>query len=192
MARSQGSVALRRRVGRELSQEAVASAVGVSRVTVSNWMNGTKRPAPAKRDRIRELYGIEPSSWDAAPAKVPKADAPPPLRAPGETREVTPDSVLEQAADLERRARVLLEDLDNDAEATPLERAKVMNSVTQTLALIAKITGQFDLGQRFFRLPVWREIERALERGLHGHPDAASAVGRELRLVEQASGYKRP
>lgn len=187
MARNAGSIALNR-TGQ--TQEAIAAAVGVTHATVSNWMNGRKKPKPDKRALLEEKFGVPRDAWDEAPKRTPRAAVT--AAAPSQPlREVTPDTVLEQAAHLEREARQLFDDIKADPESTPLERAKVMNSVTQTLALIAKMTGQFDLGARIFRLPVWRDIERALERGLNGHPEAAAAVGRELRLVEQASGYKR-
>lgn len=41
-------------------------------------------------------------------------------------------------------AQELMQGFRNDPSATLLEKAKVMNSVASTLALLAKLTGEFD------------------------------------------------
>ena len=94
------------------------------------------------------------------------------------------DGVLAKVARLEQMADNLLRGLEDDAEAFPLEKARVMNSVAATFSLISKLNGDFNLGSRFFKLPIWRSIEKALEAGLRGHPEAAAAVARELRRAE--------
>jgi len=61
----------------------------------------------------------------------------------------------------------------------------VLASVATTLGLIARITGQFELGHRIFKLPMWQRIRSALDRGLAGHPKAAESVARELRQLDE-------
>jgi hypothetical protein len=61
-----------------------------------------------------------------------------------------------------------------------------MASLSQTLVALAKVSGQMDLGARLFKLPIWKRVEKALERGLAGYPEAAASVARELRLLDEA------
>ncbi len=192
MARSNGALLLARS-GR--TQETVAAESGCSRAAVGHWMSGTRRPNPAARKLLEERYSIPAGSWDEWPPKrraaAAAAASPPPEGAPGRTP-ATPDSVLLRAAQLETRVDRLFAKLDEDVGALPLEEARVIAAIAHTLGLLGKLTGQFDLGSRIFRLPVWREIERAIERGLEGHKEAAAAVARELRRVEEETGYRRP
>lgn len=193
MARNYGAVLLTR-TGQK--QDAIAVAVERSRVTVSNWMNGRKKPdVETARPRLLELYGIPLDAWDQDPPEAPrKARTTMTDLAPigaSSLLSTAPDVVLQRAERLGAMVDELVEQVQDDPEAVPLEKARVMGAAAQTLALLSKLLGQFDLGTRFFRLPMWREVERALERGLTGHPEAAAAVARELRRVEAESGYKR-
>ena len=61
------------------TQVKIATDVGVSKVTVSQWISGDKRPGPPSRRKMRELYGIDPAWWDEKPVKASPAAA----RAPG-------------------------------------------------------------------------------------------------------------
>lgn len=190
MRRNNGAVLLAR-TGQ--TQDAIAAEVGVSRVAVSHWMTGTKRPSGASRKVLAERFRVPIEAWDeeAPKRKARAATAAPDLAAPEAARPV-PDGVLAMADELMADIRHGLDELRQDPDALPLEKARVRASLGQTLAILGKVTGAFDLGSRFFRLPIWREIEGALGRGLAGHPEAAAAVARELRRVESESGYKRP
>jgi transcriptional regulator with XRE-family HTH domain len=42
------------------TQESFAKAVGVSRTTVSNWINGKKFPQPPRLKKICEILKCEP------------------------------------------------------------------------------------------------------------------------------------
>ena len=204
--RSQGAVLL---VRTGQTQDAIAAEIGVSRVAVSHWMAGTKRPAAPARKLLAERFKVPVEAWEqdaakargrAAPgeaegggAKTKARKAAELLQAVEELRPAAaPDGVLALADELMADLREGLDELRKDDEALPLEKARVRASLGQTLAILGKVTGAFDLGSRFFRLPIWRQIEGALGRGLAGHPEAAAAVARELRRVEAESGYKRP
>jgi transcriptional regulator with XRE-family HTH domain len=50
------------------TQDQLASAIGVSQETVSNWMTGKNRPTGEHLERLVELLGIDPLLFDAAPA----------------------------------------------------------------------------------------------------------------------------
>jgi transcriptional regulator with XRE-family HTH domain len=175
------------------TQDSIAAAVGVSRPAVAQWLSGTTRPNKKEtREKLLALYGIPVDSWDE-PARAKRAEAttPAPVSAPVSAGSSVPDGVLGKAKMLEDMAHDMLRDLRADTEAFPLEKAKVMNSIAGTLALIAKLNGDFDLGQRMFKLPVWRRIEAALATALASYPEAAAAVGRELRKVEAENSYER-
>lgn len=164
------------------TQEVIATKLGVSRVAVSHWLSGATKPGAAKRVEIARAYGIPPEAWDTPVGKKMKGKAAAKDEAPAAA--TIPDGVLGKARALEQMAHDLMAKLQNDEKSTHLEQAKVMNSVASTLNLLAKITGQFELGSRLFKLPVWVRIEGALQRGLHGHPEAAKSVAAELRRVE--------
>lgn len=42
------------------TQDAVASAIGVNRVTVANWENGNSMPTSSNRERLSLYYGVGP------------------------------------------------------------------------------------------------------------------------------------
>jgi len=201
MSRSDGAIALART---SKTHEEITKLVGVSRVGVSHWVAGSRRPTPEKRKKLFELFGIPVDAWErrdrtrasaferaVAAAVTPDATAAvtePVTSVTSGTTAVTklsvPHGVIAKAVEFERMAHELMNKLHDDAVATPLEQAKVMASVASTLTHLAKLTGQYDLGRRLFRLPVWARIRRALADGLRGHPEAAKSVEEELRRVE--------
>ena len=68
--RTRGSLLLER-TGK--TNAAVAKAVGVDTSTVTLWVNGRRKPKAAARDKLSELFGIPPGSWDQATGeKSPK------------------------------------------------------------------------------------------------------------------------
>lgn len=200
MKRSKGAVRLAR-TGE--TQDEIATAIGVSRAAVGYWINGTKKPGPSKRALMAERYKIGAEEWDeeakaaratakAAPAAVPAAVTVRELeRATGEAREALASGpggpgmfdTLAIVARLGSMAVGLLDGLEADEESFPLEKARVMSSVAGTAALVSKMNGDFDLGARLFKTPIWKKIEAALAAGLEGHPAAAASVARELRRL---------
>lgn len=181
MARSRGAFLLSR-TGQ--TQDEIASHASVSRVAVSQWMNGATKPGKKKREVLSDVYGIAEEAWDEEHA--PRDSVRVPSSAPRISSEEIPAGVLPKAAKLEEMALRLMTELQDDPESPPLERAKVMSSVAQTLNLLAKLTGQFDLGAQLFQLPTWKNIEAALERALDKHPAAARDVAEELRKLDGA------
>ncbi len=182
--RSHGAILLARTAQ---TQDAIAEKVSVSRVAVSQWRSGATKPAPKKRAVLLEQFGIPIAAWDDVPKKSQKKSVPAePTPPPAPLAERIPGDVIGKARMLEEMALEQMRDLqDPELGVTPLEKAKVMASVAATLNLLAKLTGQFDLGARLFRLPIWKRIEKALEEGLRGHPKAAAAVARSLREAAQ-------
>lgn len=55
----EGSLALRRyRLGRKLTQDALAKELGVTSITVSRWETGERKIAPSKLNEVSEKTGI--------------------------------------------------------------------------------------------------------------------------------------
>ena len=198
MSRSEGAIALRR-IGK--THEELARILGVSRVAVGNWAGGVRKPMPEHRQRIFERLGIPIEAWDR-PAKIggsPIDRAIAAARHAKETEGVTspvtsvtspvtsvtsvtsriPDGAIPKAVELERMAHGLMSKLLEDQLATPMEQAKVMASVASTLTHLAKLTGEYDLSRRLFRLPLWHRVRKALAEGLKEHPEAAKSVETE-------------
>jgi transcriptional regulator with XRE-family HTH domain len=172
------------------TQQEIATRVGVTHAAVNQWLSGQTRPSAQKRQTIAGIYGIAPDLWEHATSDPPAPERPAPAaerdHAPRERapRERPADGVLGKAHRLEQMAHELMERVQADPNATPLEQARVMASVAATLNLIAKITGQFELGARIMRLPMWRKIERAIADALQPFPEAAAAVAEAMRRLE--------
>ena len=160
MSRSDGAIALART---SKTHEEIAKLVGVSRVAVSHWVAGTKKPAMERRSKLLALFGIPVDAWErrdrtrasafdralaaAVTANVSAADTNADTSGTSSVTEgPTPNGVIAKAVELERMAHELMNKLHDDAVATPLEQAKVMASVASTLTHLAKLTGQYDLG----------------------------------------------
>ena len=191
--RSRGA-ALLARVGAR--QDDIAMQVGVSRVAVIHWLKGATKPTLRARASLHATYGIPITSWDepiimidkvSGHASATELPAPRVAERAIATFGRVPDGVLAKAAALEQMAHELMTKLQNEEGATPLEQAKVMASIATTLNLLAKLTGQFELGARLLTLPMWKEIERALERALANHPAAAADVATELGKLDKAA-----
>ncbi len=199
--RSRGA-ALLARIGE--TQDEIARKVGVSRVAVSHWLKGATKPSLATRGRILATYPIPITSWDEpnividepiividhASGRVSGTNVPT-SRVTDQMiatfGEVPKRGVFAKAAALDRMAEEMMAKLQSQEGATPLEQAKVMASIASTLSLLAKLTGQYELGSRLLTLPMWKEIEQALERALANHPLAAADVATELRKLDRAA-----
>lgn len=181
MARTQGSFLLAQ-TGH--TQEVIAATLGVSRQQVGYYVNGEKKPGPGNRKTIERVYQIPAESWDQP--KVSQS-IPPPPKSPSSFPGVPVQNqdVFTKAARLEAMAESLIDELENDVTATRIERTRVMTGVANILATLAKMTGQFDIGAKFLKTPIWKRIERAVAEGLEGHPEAACDVRDALRRAER-------
>jgi len=52
-----------------VTQEGIATALGVSQQAVSSWVNGGAKPSYQRRLRLQELYGVPLESWDEKPSE---------------------------------------------------------------------------------------------------------------------------
>ncbi|MDB4996734.1 MAG: hypothetical protein JWM74_4166 [Myxococcaceae bacterium] len=196
--RNRGAVMLARN-GK--TQDVIASrlqkrGLKVSRVTVSHWLGGRRKPTTEKRPILRDEFGIPLKAWD----KLPKAEdmllspSAPKKSAPTSSA-VPPPAVLMTGARgkaevLEQMANEWLESLRADAlaEVPKLsfeERVTVAEKVSRIIVHLAKLTGELDISTRLLKLPIWAQVRRALTEGLRGHPDAVKALEKHLRAVEE-------
>lgn len=178
--RNQGAAMLAR-TGK--TQTDIASEMNVSVVTAHDWFHSEKRPGAANRTRLRELYKVPEPSWDlpAETKRVPVASA-----AGDDAKAI--GGAFAMSRELEEMARIQIEQLRNDEESSPLERARVMASIASTLNVLAKVTGQYDLGRRMLSLPIWKRIEEELAIALRDHPKAARAVAERFEQLEAETG----
>lgn len=176
------------------SQVKIAEDVGVSKVTVHQWINGEKKPGKPKRDRIHELYGIAPESFDEPYRPAPKKPfaSPPPV----DDDASAAGGAFAMARALERQIQQqfdALEGADNEQDEagnviirwTPAEKAQVTQRLASSINVLAKITGQHELGRRLMQLPQWKALERVLFDALKGFPDAAKVVAEHLERFER-------
>ena len=204
MARNDGAIQLAR-TGKTHAE--IAKAIGVSRVAVSHWLAGTRRPLAPGRHRLLEVFDVAIDAWDRITPRVlpftqsTNGAAHGTVSSPGTTAGTTgtsgtsdvpavaeaiiPHGVIPKAIELERMAHQLMRKLHDDPIATPLEQAKVMASISTTLTHLAKLTGEYDLGRRLLRLPLWERIRAVLREALNDFPDAAKSVEAGLRRLEE-------
>jgi transcriptional regulator with XRE-family HTH domain len=169
----------------------IGERVGVTKVAVHRWATGSRKPSTTMRPKLKEHYGIPEDAWDRADGGPGEAAAKPPPMPPEKTQ-TRPEHLggpFAMAAELERMARQQMVDLNGDVDGVPKstqpERARVMAWIAATLNVLAKITGQYDLGRRLLQLPLWKRIEAELADALKGHPEAARAVAERFEALER-------
>lgn len=160
-----------------LTHEQLAARLGKSRVQVTRWVNGERKPAVQNRHEIAAEFGIEPEAFDEPLTQA----ATPPAAATNTTPDDVP--VRQRALELQRNLHDLMVSVRDDFTATPLEKAKVYASAATTLQLLGKLTGDAqEIGEaRILRLPAWRKIQERLVSALQPFPKAAVAVADALR-----------
>jgi transcriptional regulator with XRE-family HTH domain len=173
-SRTRAAIALAR-TGK--TQDEIAACASVSRVAVCKWLSGASKPTADKREILEKHFAIEPAWWEEAATRQRTA------LATSKPVASAPPDVLARAAELEQMANGLLASLRLEAASTPLEKAKVMASIAVTLRQVVQL--EFLVGAHVMRTAVWSRIKRALERALQPHPEAAAAVARELRALEE-------
>lgn len=169
------------------TQEVLAKKIGVSRVAVAQYLAGDSKPGAERRAKIAEMFGISPELWDKPPTNSALARHKPEeskLVPPTPTASKYPD-VIEQVIHLQGIVYNVMLRAEEDVQCTPHEQAKTLSSLAQTYAIVTKILGQDNLGEKIKKLPIWKEIESAFQRGLVGHPEAAKSVAAELRKQDE-------
>lgn len=163
MSRSLGALMLARS-GKTDAE--IATLCRVSAPAVNYWKAGKKKPSTAKRKILAKHFDILVAAWDQAPPDAASSPAP----------ETTTEVFVVDAkfAELEKLANELLVYVRTAGDATPAEKAKVMNSIANTLRVIDQ--REQGLEKRILALPKWKRIERTILGALRQHPDALTAV----------------
>ncbi len=184
-ARSSGSFLL---AATGKTQVQIGVDVGVTKVTVHQWISGDKKPGPSKRPMLRDLYGIPEDSWEKphkpkAPAKGATTKA---ADEENDADITAAGGAFAMARSLQREAQNQLDELKNEGNTwTAAERARVVQGLASTVNVLAKLTGQYELGRRMLELPIWKALEREMFLALKDFPDAAEAVAQRLETFER-------
>lgn len=190
---SAGQVALRKSGH---TQEQIAAATGASFALVGNWLTGARKPGPAYRDRLSELYSVRQLSWEESPPKAPrapslvaKAAAPaalarPPLPSAPPVK-ATPGDVLSEAAILIAQVRDMRDAVAKDPVATNVEKARVLGMCGSTLAQAYKLTGEgLDMPEsKLLQTPAFRRVLDTMTLALEPWPDAMRALAAALEKI---------
>lgn len=157
-----------------MDHASIASEMGVSRVAVTQWLNGDKRPSAGRRGAIFARYGVPPEAWEAPlqrqdPKNASQSDSPTVLDAEGRLR-----------AQLARLDALRSE---GNGDLPPQVRMRLEATETRCIELLGRLTGEGqEIGEsRIIRLPAWRRIQDAIVVALRPYPDAAVAVMQALK-----------
>jgi transcriptional regulator with XRE-family HTH domain len=130
MSHNPSSEGQRQLVELKLSQRRVAEAIGVTHSTVQRWASGIKVPGHEHRQKLAELFGIPPSSWESAPlAEPPAAVMAQQLRAEADAR-VIADTIAEPLPSAAEQLEAL---------ATQCREARAGNPAPSVLARLAAL-----------------------------------------------------
>jgi transcriptional regulator with XRE-family HTH domain len=151
----------------------IAEALGVGESIVKRWSCGDSIPGARMRDKLSLSLKIPADAWfvDAnVTMTVERGSA----EEPG---------LMADVPAIRKEVQSLMKSVRDDPESPPLERAKVLASCASTIAILGKMTGDFDNNRNFLKLPAYKRIKAAMERTLKPWPEALLALGRELREI---------
>lgn len=176
-ARSRGSFELAK-LG--LTQDEIAERLDCKRPQVTWWLSGERKPNEKRRDQIFAKFALKPEWWDE-----PALSAVLPPRHGGSSSSA---SVKDRAERMLRMLDHVLEEVENDKTATPLEKIRTMQRATPTIQGLGKLTGESQevSEQKIIRLPAWRRIEETIAEALTPWPKAARAVAEALQKLEES------
>jgi transcriptional regulator with XRE-family HTH domain len=182
--RSKGSVTFERLC---IPQGEMFRRLKCSAGTVSNWTTGLKRPNPEARKLLLAEFGIPVESWD-------EPSRPTPLPAPGAVATTAPvpaargreQTVNERVASVEGLIDALMLSVTTDADSTPNEQARVLSSLTVSLAALRRLKGEEITEQKVTRQPKWIRLRDSILDALSAFPDALASVIAALDAEEAA------
>ena len=160
-------------------REEIATLCEVSGPAVSQWLSGATRPGKRQRSALHGAYGIPTDLWDVARPRREEQ----PSEASQQADE--PFDLGEKVRRLERAVNRTLGDLDTSE--SPTEAAKLAQSLAGTLLALAKLKAEDPITlRRLWKSDVWRRVEDAHRRALRPYPEAAAALARELRALDES------
>jgi transcriptional regulator with XRE-family HTH domain len=152
----------------------IATQIGGTKQSVSEWRRGEKTPGSRARELLHRTFGIDPAAWTQRPGAV----------APPEPAKELPklDGELEHLEELLRDLRALR----SDRSLTPSERARVAAEENKTLARIAEHRERQKLTEARYvhEHPGWHRLRAVLFEALKKHPEAY----RDVLAALQAAG----
>lgn len=161
--------------------QSLSVALGWPASTIGSYLSGQRRPGPARRKEIAELYpDVEPAMWDV----LPIAAATPVEPEPQESLTAMPptgQAVNDLARRLTRQARRAMQQLETTTAIDPLVFGRQIDSLAATIVKLGKFAGMDLTERQILDSPRWRVIERTVVRALEPWPDAQRAVADELR-----------
>ena len=196
------------------SRQAIGRRVGVSYVSVANWISGPFIPRRPQRAMLEDHYGIPATAWEttapspakkgrrAAEAAPPEALAPTPVApsAPPQPPVVQEAARAPRAPEqgpgtsigvLEALVRDLAEDYQSarapgkDNFATISDVAKLASALTSAQRQLSKARGETDITDAMvLRSAVWQRIVHMLPEALRPFPDALKAAIGALSALE--------
>jgi transcriptional regulator with XRE-family HTH domain len=178
--RSRGSVEFARMPGGVLAK---AERYGVGKSTISNWQRGESTPDGAKRERIFEAGGPDPSAWDEVWAP-PAGDTQLPEDEP---TEATAEDTAGVAAGLLVEIRKLQRELaapGATADMSIAERVRMVDALAGAADKLGKHTGIKLTTRQILASPLWGEVMTALTQALKPWPDAMRAVADSLDTLK--------
>ena len=177
MARTQGSIEISKL---RYTQAEIAERMGVSRVLVTYWGTGERKPTRMRMQMLKTLFGIPEEAWFQAPGRVKVTGGKVvPFQRPRPAK-VDPNSSFTQiGAELRARVIGLLEmGAEAEAEGDRKMALRATKEATATYAQLGRITGEGkDLDEtRVAKLPAVRRVIDAVLEVISSDPKMLARV----------------
>lgn len=175
--------------GAGATEKDIASVCSVTPAAAHFWVSGQTKPRAAARERLLEVYGVPPSSWDEDP---PAKGAPTkkPGRAGKGAAASEPESLGSQLDRSRRYVSETLTEIKTDTTLTIFERTRLLASLAQTLKTLSQTSGEIANWRSFALSPQWARIQEAIETALGPFPTAAEHVEAALRVALEGMGSR--
>jgi transcriptional regulator with XRE-family HTH domain len=171
--RTQGSVLLAR-TGK--TAEEIGERCSVSRSLGSHWLNGQRKPTPAKRKLLKKHFEIPTTAWDRKPIAEKANGAPAPV-------EPVVAITLEQmhAAHMRTLTAQLAE--ANDPKTPAAERARLSQKIGSELERLTKRQRSELSEANIIKAPAWGRIWDKLIKAI----DDAAILRKVAKALEELS-----
>lgn len=161
------------------THEDIATVLGVSRVSVTNWISGKQKPGRLNRQRLLTRYQIPVASWDRYPR----------LRDTVKNSGLTALPVMSaevRAKDQLSRIDAARRELIETGKVTPQIEVRLLEREIKVNAQLAKITGEgSDISvPKILKSSAWRRVVECVVKALRGYPEASLRMTEALKELE--------